>query len=154
MSVPGVGDQALQTLILSPMSVPGVGDQALQTLILLLSPMSVPGVGAQALQTLILLLSPMSAPGVGDQALQTLILLLSPTSVPAVGDQGLQTTRSVVFQNSYVALIPYHVDRLSVIFIRWLPLDLSPSICPIVTRCFSFSFSRCALYIVPVVFQI
>ena len=48
----------------------------------------------------------------------------------------LQTARSFVILSSPVALIPYHVDRLSIICIRWHPVYLSPSIFPVCSNYF------------------
>ena len=52
----------------------------------------------------------------------------------------LQTARSFVVLSNSVTLMPYHVDRLSVIFIHWRPIDLFPSIFPVVTRCSNVFF--------------
>ena len=47
----------------------------------------------------------------------------------------LQTARSIVVRSSSVAFFLRRVDRLSIIFIHWCPLDLFQVIVPVVTRC-------------------
>ncbi len=68
------------------------------------------------------------------------IFFYVPCLSQALAIMALHTARSCVVCSSSVVLLPHHVERLSIIFILWRPLDLFPSIFPVVTICSNFFF--------------